>query len=58
MRSFMKEKTLRIALGSAIFVGRWLCTPHALDFPWDKWTVFLHPDQRRDNPCAVLATAP
>jgi mRNA-degrading endonuclease RelE of RelBE toxin-antitoxin system len=19
---------------------------HALDFPWDKWTVFLHPDQK------------
>lgn len=19
----------------------------ALDFPWDKWTIFLHPDQRR-----------
>jgi hypothetical protein len=54
----MKEKTLRIALGSAIFVDGWLCTPHALDFPWDKWTVFLHPDQRRDNPCPVLATAP
>lgn len=20
---------------------------HALDFPWDKWTIFLHPDQRQ-----------
>ena len=35
----------------------------ALDFPWDKWTVFLHPEQRQwvekdySGPVRVLGTA-
>src|SRR5439155_15837674 len=35
----------------------------ALDFPWEKWTVFLHPDQRQwverdyDGPARVSGSA-